>query len=89
MTLDKSCSLLVGRKALLQTIRDKVIRLNSNIETHKSGCDVKCNISANGRILFSPGDRGYDTVKIDTQAGERWFCGVEQAENAGWKHAKY
>ena len=82
-------SVLAGRKALLGTIRDKVKKIQNNKDTHEAGCNVKGNISVNGKILFSPGDRGYDSVKINTDAGERWFCGVEQAEEAGWKRAKY
>lgn len=60
-----------------------------NKEVHQSGCDIKGNISSRGKILFSPGDRGYDSVKVDPQAGEKWFCSVEQAEEAGWRQAKY
>lgn len=81
--------MLVGTKALLGTIHDKVKAMRSHRETHEAGCEVKGNISVNGKILFSPGDRGYESVKIDTKAGERWFCDVEQAENAGWRRAKY
>ena len=80
---------LVGRKALLGTICDKIRNIRNTKETHEAGCDVKGNISVNGKILFSPGDRGYNSVKINTKAGERWFCNIEQAEDAGWTHAKY
>ena len=41
---------------------------------HSPSCNIKGNISKRGRIMFLPTDKGYDSVKIDTKAGEKWFC---------------
>ncbi|WP_316013510.1 thermonuclease family protein [Roseobacter sp. HKCCA0434] len=48
-------------------------------------CAIKGNISNNGRIYHSPGDRSYAATRIDTSAGERWFCSALEAEAAGWR----
>jgi endonuclease YncB( thermonuclease family) len=47
------------------------------IETSASAdgaCRIKGNISAAGRIYPRPGQQHYDATKVDTGAGERWFC---------------
>ena len=38
--------------------------------------------------MFLPTDKGYDSVKIDTKAGEKWFCNILEAEQAGWRRLK-
>jgi deoxyribonuclease-1 len=48
-------------------------------------CLIKGNISRSGRIYHVPGSRYYEKVKIDTSKGERWFCSVEEAVDAGWR----
>lgn len=48
-------------------------------------CDIKGNISGNGRIYHLPGTRDYDRTGIDESRGERWFCSVEEAQAAGWR----
>lgn len=54
-----------------------------------SGCRIKGNISAAGeRVYHSPGQQHYERTRIDTAAGERWFCSPAQAEAAGWRPAK-
>ena len=52
---------------------------------HSPDCNIKGNISKRGRIMFLPTDKGYDSVKIDTKAGEKWFCNILEAEQAGWR----
>jgi endonuclease YncB( thermonuclease family) len=53
------------------------------------GCRIKGNISSKGeRIYHVPGGRWYDPTKIDTGAGERWFCTEAEARAAGWRPAK-
>lgn len=50
---------------------------------HDADCDIKGNISANGRIYHVPGSRHYDRTSINSS--ERWFCSIAEAESAGWR----
>lgn len=52
------------------------------------GCAIKGNISSGGRIYHLPGTGSYGRTRIDTAAGERWFCSAEEAEAAGWRSAR-
>jgi len=57
--------------------------------TPPSGCLIKGNISKSGeRIFHVPGGRSYEQTKIDTAAGERWFCTEEEARANGWRKSK-
>lgn len=52
-------------------------------------CDIKGNINSRGeRIYHVPGQRYYDRTKINTSAGERWFCSERDAVSAGWRKSK-
>ncbi len=54
-------------------------------EDAPEGCDIKGNISSTNIYTYHvPGGRWYDTAKIDSTRGERWFCSEEEAEAAGW-----
>ncbi len=53
-----------------------------------SGCNIKGNISGNGRIYHMPDDPFYGRTKIDTTRQERWFCSEDEARAAGWRRAK-
>lgn len=54
-----------------------------------AGCVHKGNISSSGaRILHSPGQQHYDRTRVDTDAGERWFCSQDEAVAAGWRQAR-
>ncbi len=53
--------------------------------TGPDGCEIKGNISANGKIYHLPGSADYDRTRIDESTGERWFCTVAEAEAAGWR----
>jgi endonuclease YncB( thermonuclease family) len=49
-------------------------------------CTIKGNINREGaRIFHVPGSRSYEQTRIDTSRGERWFCSVEEAREAGWR----
>jgi hypothetical protein len=50
-----------------------------------AACAIKGNISSSGRIYHVPGSKWYKKTKIDTRRGERWFCSIEEAEQAGWR----
>jgi len=51
----------------------------------RPGCDIKGNISANGRIYHRPGSAAYAATRIATARGERWFCSEREALEAGWR----
>jgi endonuclease YncB( thermonuclease family) len=51
-------------------------------------CNIKGNISRNGRIYHRPGNRDYDRTVINEAEGERWFCSPAEAEAAGWRAAR-
>jgi endonuclease YncB( thermonuclease family) len=57
-------------------------------EGRAPGCDIKGNISANGRIFHRPGQADYERTRIDVSAGERWFCSEAEAVGAGWRPAR-
>ncbi|TFG81843.1 MAG: thermonuclease family protein [Chromatiales bacterium] len=51
-----------------------------------SACPIKGNINARGeKIYHVPGSSSYTATRIDAGKGERWFCSVEEAEQAGWR----
>jgi endonuclease YncB( thermonuclease family) len=51
------------------------------------GCPIKGNINRDGeRIYHTPwGSQWYDRTRINTAAGERWFCDEGEALEAGWR----
>jgi len=56
--------------------------------TADGDCRIKGNISAGGRIYHLPGQAHYDATRVDTRAGERWFCTEAEARAAGWRAAR-
>lgn len=52
-----------------------------------TGCAIKGNISARGRLYHMPWSPWYAKVKIDERRGERWFCSEADAVAAGWRPA--
>lgn len=48
-------------------------------------CPIKGNVSKSGRIYHTPWSPFYDRTRIDTSAGERWFCSEAEAIAAGWR----
>jgi hypothetical protein len=52
-------------------------------------CLIKGNISsAQERIYHIPGCKSYLKTRIDTSAGERWFCTEDEATASGWRKAR-
>ena len=50
----------------------------------KDGCSIKGNIASNGSKRYHvPGTIFYESVKIDEDKGERWFCSEEEARGRG------
>jgi endonuclease YncB( thermonuclease family) len=53
------------------------------------GCPIKGNINSDGvHIYHAPGRRSYAATRIDLLKGERWFCSVVEAVEAGWRAAR-
>lgn len=51
------------------------------------GCQIKGNISTNGRIYHLPGQRDYARTRINLRKGEAWFCTIPDARAAGFRPA--
>ena len=52
-------------------------------------CNIKGNISSSGeKIYHVPGQKYYDSTRVDTSAGERMFCSEQEAVDAGWRKSK-
>lgn len=62
---------------------------STNTNTNSAECNIKGNISSKGeKIYHMPGQKYYNSTKIDTSAGERWFCSEAEAQAAGWRRSK-
>ena len=66
------------------------LRSNNSAENSQTRtCSIKGNITPSGeRRYFTPKTRGYKQIQIDPGNGERWFCTVAQARQAGWKASR-
>jgi endonuclease YncB( thermonuclease family) len=52
-------------------------------------CKIKGNISTKGvRIYHVPGQKYYNSTRINAAKGERWFCSEAAARAAGWRKAR-
>jgi hypothetical protein len=58
--------------------------------TPPPGCRIKGNINrkGKGRVYHLPGQKHYDEVTIEPEAGERWFCSEDEALANGWRKSK-
>lgn len=70
---------------LLVRYEETTYDANGNARTQ---CLIKGNISSKGaKIYHLPGSSSYNSTKIDTSQGERWFCTEAEALAAGWRAA--
>jgi hypothetical protein len=53
-----------------------------------TSCNIKGNVSSNGRIYHLPGQRYYSATRINPLNGERWFCSEAEARAAGWRRSR-
>ena len=60
----------------------------ARVEVAPTGCDIKGNISGNGKIYHLPGQKNYARTRISVGKGERWFCTEAGARVAGWRKAR-
>ncbi len=51
------------------------------------GCNIKGNVTKNGRIYHTPESPWYERVKMSLGFGRRWFCSEGEAQAAGWRPA--
>lgn len=56
-------------------------------EQAPTGCPIKGNVTAGGRIYHMPWSPWYGKVRIDGHPGKRWFCTETEAQAAGWRPA--
>lgn len=49
------------------------------------GCPIKGRVASGARIYVLPWSPSYDSVRVSTARGERWFCSEGEAQAAGWK----
>lgn len=49
------------------------------------GCPIKGVLSEGRRTYHTPWSPAYDAAEIRPAKGERWFCSVREAEEAGWR----
>lgn len=55
---------------------------------HKTGCDIKGNITFNGEKIYHVlGDEFYDATSINPEYGEKWFCSESEAIANGWRRS--
>jgi hypothetical protein len=54
------------------------------------GCTIKGNINrkTGDRVYHLPGQKHYDEVTVEPEAGERWFCTEDEAQGSGWRRSK-
>jgi hypothetical protein len=54
------------------------------------GCTIKGNINrkTGDRVYHLPGQKHYDEVTVEPEAGERWFCTEDEAQASGWRRSK-
>jgi endonuclease YncB( thermonuclease family) len=79
--------------AVIEKLKTAVVialRVTSSTEAPlDSTCLIKGNITGKGaKIYHVPGGRFYEATKIDTKAGEKYFCSEEEAVAAGWRASK-
>ncbi|MFZ5365712.1 MAG: thermonuclease family protein [Patescibacteria group bacterium] len=60
-----------------------------SLEPDKPGCLIKANIDRHSgkKIYHFPGCNEYQSVKVEKDLGENWFCSEEEAEKAGFSKA--
>lgn len=68
-----------------QDYRDK--RWEEATRSAPEGCPIKGRIRSGARTYLLPWQPSYDSVKLSTAKGERWFCSENEAKAAGWRRA--
>ena len=71
----------------IQEVDQKIQGASDQTQVVGEGCVIKGNISDNGQLYHLPECPSYSKTVISESNGERWFCSVEEAEQAGWTKA--
>lgn len=78
----QSVGLWSGEADRPQDFRDK--RWEEAKKRSPKGCPIKGSVRSGKRFYVVPWAPGYDSLRIRTSRGERWFCTESEAETAGW-----
>ncbi len=68
-----------------QDYRDK--RWEEAKRSAPEGCPIKGRIQSGARTYILPWSPAYESVRLRTSRGERWFCSESEAQAAGWSRA--
>jgi endonuclease YncB( thermonuclease family) len=49
------------------------------------GCPIKGRVASGSRVYVLPWSPAYDSVRVVSARGERWFCSEAEAQAAGWR----
>jgi endonuclease YncB( thermonuclease family) len=49
------------------------------------GCPIKGRVASGTRVYVLPWSPAYDSVRVVSARGERWFCSEAEAQAAGWR----
>jgi endonuclease YncB( thermonuclease family) len=79
---DLKVGLWSGEADRPQDYRDK--RWQEAKKSAPDGCPIKGRVRSGARTYVLPWAAGYDSIKLRTSRGERWFCSESEAETAGW-----
>lgn len=79
---EEKAGLWAGEAERPQEYRDK--RWEEAKKSAPEGCPIKGPIRSGARVYVLPWSASYDSIRLRTSRGERWFCSESEAEAAGW-----
>lgn len=74
----------IWRGAFMKPHDFRALRWKVEEQVAPDGCPIKGNIRED-RIYHTPWSAHYKKTRINTDAGERWFCSEAEAIQAGWR----
>lgn len=71
----------------LRVSRTPEVHTPQNIQSTKAPtkCNIKGNVSSNGRFYHCPNFPQYDRIKINANEGDKLFCSEQEAISAGFE----
>lgn len=79
---DAQKGLWAGAVERPQDYRDK--RWEEAKKSAPDGCPIKGRVRSGARTYVLPWAPSYDSIRLSTARGERWFCSESEAQEAGW-----
>jgi endonuclease YncB( thermonuclease family) len=79
-------TVILGSLSVPVTAQKTLLGAISSEGAPSPDCVIKANLNRGECIYHLPGDRWYGKMRMD--AGERWFCSVNDAEAAGCRSSK-